>query len=181
LQHNPTEGSAFPLLFIITIFIFFKKHIGILLDFLGSRINPKGRRSRRRSTRRRKERKKESKKERKSPTIAHTLTTRLSRNLAFIFIILVLPCALLPPHSAPSFLLRSLTRRNSNMGIKSRVLIIGATGYIGKHVARASVAEGHPTSILIRPSTLTTKAELVASFKDLGITFVEVYDAHTDT
>ena len=63
---------------------------------------------------------------------------------------------------------------NSDMGVKSRVLIIGATGYIGKHVARASVAEGHPTSILIRPSTLTTKAELVTSFKDLGITLVEV-------
>ncbi|MCO5568809.1 hypothetical protein L7F22_022509 [Adiantum nelumboides] len=59
------------------------------------------------------------------------------------------------------------------MGVKSRVLIFGGTGYIGKHIVRASVAEGHPTSIFIRSSTQQTKAELLSSFKDLGVSIIE--------
>ncbi|MCO5577270.1 hypothetical protein L7F22_031097 [Adiantum nelumboides] len=43
------------------------------------------------------------------------------------------------------------------MGVKSRVLILGRTGYIGKHIVRASIAEGHLTLssfalLLNRPS-----------------------------
>eukprot|EP00250_Pteridium_aquilinum_P011667 c20226_g1_i1 orf=244-1164(+) len=59
------------------------------------------------------------------------------------------------------------------MGVKSKVLIFGGTGYIGKHIARASAAEGHPTSIFSRPATLQAKAELIETFKADGITIVE--------
>eukprot|EP00249_Psilotum_nudum_P018219 c26698_g1_i1 orf=565-1479(-) len=52
----------------------------------------------------------------------------------------------------------------------SKVLIIGSTGYIGKHVARASLALGHPTFLLLRPTTASdpAKGELIESFKALG-------------
>ncbi|KAI5078869.1 hypothetical protein GOP47_0006540 [Adiantum capillus-veneris] len=56
---------------------------------------------------------------------------------------------------------------------KSRVLIFGGTGYIGKHIVRASAAEGHPTALFIRPETLQSKPDLIASFKSLGVTFVQ--------
>ncbi|MCO5570144.1 hypothetical protein L7F22_023861 [Adiantum nelumboides] len=58
-------------------------------------------------------------------------------------------------------------------GVKSRVLVFGGTGYIGKHIVRASVAEGHLTSLFIRPATLHSKPDLLASFKSLGVAFVE--------
>ena len=56
----------------------------------------------------------------------------------------------------------------------SRILIIGGTGYIGRHVARASAALGHPTFVLVRESTVSdpSKAQLVESFKSSGITIV---------
>lgn len=54
---------------------------------------------------------------------------------------------------------------------KSRILIIGATGYIGPYIARASIAAGHPTFVLIRPETAInpSKADLIESFKQSGI------------
>nr|AAF64179.1 phenylcoumaran benzylic ether reductase homolog TH4 [Tsuga heterophylla] len=57
------------------------------------------------------------------------------------------------------------------MGSKSRVLIIGGTGYIGRHVAKASLDLGHPTFLLLRestPSSNSEKAQLVESFKASG-------------
>eukprot|EP00249_Psilotum_nudum_P018220 c26698_g1_i4 orf=565-1479(-) len=53
---------------------------------------------------------------------------------------------------------------------RTKVLIIGSTGYIGKHVARASLALGHPTFLLLRPSTASdpAKEQLIESFKALG-------------
>ena len=53
-------------------------------------------------------------------------------------------------------------------------MIIGGTGYIGRHVARASAALGHPTFVLVRESTVSdpSKAQLVESFKSSGITIV---------
>eukprot|EP01018_Ginkgo_biloba_P023126 Gb_31879 [translate_table: standard] len=57
------------------------------------------------------------------------------------------------------------------MGEKSRILIVGATGYIGKYVAKASAALGHPTLVLVRPTTAShpDKAQLLDSFKSAGI------------
>ncbi|BBN01143.1 protein MpLAR-like3 [Marchantia polymorpha subsp. ruderalis] len=55
---------------------------------------------------------------------------------------------------------------------KSKVLIIGATGYIGKNVCKASVKQGHPTFILVRSliSADPAKAELIKSFQESGVT-----------
>ncbi|KAH9319820.1 hypothetical protein KI387_021589 [Taxus chinensis] len=52
----------------------------------------------------------------------------------------------------------------------SRILIIGATGYIGRHIANASLAQGHPTFLLVRESTTSNpeKAQLLESFTSKG-------------
>eukprot|EP01018_Ginkgo_biloba_P008362 Gb_21755 [translate_table: standard] len=57
---------------------------------------------------------------------------------------------------------------------RSRILIIGATGYIGRHVANASAALGHPTLILVRETTASNpeKSQLLESFKSSGVTIV---------
>jgi len=53
---------------------------------------------------------------------------------------------------------------------KSRILIIGATGYIGSHFTKASLAEGHPTFLLVRESAASSpeKAKLLESFHASG-------------
>lgn len=58
---------------------------------------------------------------------------------------------------------------------RSRVLVIGGTGHIGKHIVAASVHRGHPTSVLIRdaaPSDLA-KAQLLKSFIDSGVALIK--------
>lgn len=62
------------------------------------------------------------------------------------------------------------------MGEKSKILIIGGTGYIGKHIVKASAKAGHPTYALIRESTLSdpAKANLLHNFKTLGVNLVPV-------
>ncbi|ERM95821.1 hypothetical protein AMTR_s00060p00066070 [Amborella trichopoda] len=56
----------------------------------------------------------------------------------------------------------------------SRVLIIGATGYIGRFVAEASVMSGKPTFILLRhgPAACPAKAQTVRALEDAGATIV---------
>jgi hypothetical protein len=55
------------------------------------------------------------------------------------------------------------------MANPSRILIVGATGEIGKYVVQASVKLGHPTFILVRPgSSDPAKKALVAEFQSLG-------------
>ncbi|KAK1269628.1 Isoeugenol synthase 1 [Acorus gramineus] len=55
----------------------------------------------------------------------------------------------------------------------SKILVIGATGYIGKHLVRASVAAGHPTIVLIRAETLAStdpsKQSLFKEFQSIGV------------
>lgn len=53
---------------------------------------------------------------------------------------------------------------------KNRILVMGATGGLGKHVAKASIKEGYPTFILVRPATSedAAKKALVAEFESLG-------------
>ncbi|XP_056160578.1 phenylcoumaran benzylic ether reductase Pyrc5-like [Syzygium oleosum] len=66
------------------------------------------------------------------------------------------------------------------MAEKSRVLVIGGTGYIGKFIVEASAKSGHPTFALARESTLSSpaKAKIVEGFKSLGFNLVEgdMYD-----
>nr|XP_043636514.1 eugenol synthase 1-like isoform X2 [Erigeron canadensis] len=55
---------------------------------------------------------------------------------------------------------------------KSKILVIGGTGYIGKFIVEASVKAGHPTFVLVRESTVAdpVKNKLVESFKNSGVT-----------
>jgi uncharacterized protein YbjT (DUF2867 family) len=54
----------------------------------------------------------------------------------------------------------------------SRILIIGSTGHIGRYIAKASIAFGHPTFLLVRESTTNSlkseKAKLLESFESAG-------------
>ncbi|CAM6085918.1 unnamed protein product [Calypogeia fissa] len=56
----------------------------------------------------------------------------------------------------------------------SKILIIGPTGAIGKHMVTASVKLGHPTFALVRSTTSSdpAKAKLLKSFENTGVTFL---------
>lgn len=56
----------------------------------------------------------------------------------------------------------------------SRILIIGGTGYIGRHITTASLAQGHPTFLLVRESSAPNpdKAKLLETFKSSGATIL---------
>nr|TKW21371.1 hypothetical protein SEVIR_4G162800v2 [Setaria viridis] len=58
---------------------------------------------------------------------------------------------------------------------RSRVLVIGGTGYIGRFIVASSCREGHPTSVLVRDSALAdpAKAALLQGFRDTGVTLVK--------
>ncbi|MED6148315.1 hypothetical protein PIB30_118064 [Stylosanthes scabra] len=57
---------------------------------------------------------------------------------------------------------------------KSKVLIIGGTGYIGKRLVKASLSLGHETYLLKRPenSLDIDKLQLLMSFKEQGAKLV---------
>ncbi|CAD5317267.1 unnamed protein product [Arabidopsis thaliana] len=57
---------------------------------------------------------------------------------------------------------------------KSKILVIGGTGYIGKFLVEASAKAGHSTFALVREATLSdpVKGKTVQSFKDLGVTIL---------
>lgn len=56
-----------------------------------------------------------------------------------------------------------------------RVLIIGATGFIGKFVAEASLATAHPTYLLVRPGPITpSKNATIKSFQEKGAIVIRV-------
>ncbi|XP_059653795.1 phenylcoumaran benzylic ether reductase Betv6 [Cornus florida] len=66
------------------------------------------------------------------------------------------------------------------MAEKSKILIIGGTGYIGKFIVRASASSGHPTFALVRESTVSSpdKSQIIESFKSSGVTLIhgDLYD-----
>ncbi|KAL7182383.1 hypothetical protein ACSBR1_041151 [Camellia fascicularis] len=57
---------------------------------------------------------------------------------------------------------------------KSKVLIVGGMGYLGRRLVKASLAEGHKTYVLHRPEIGVDidKAQLLLSFKDQGANLV---------
>ncbi|XP_020217249.1 isoflavone reductase homolog A622-like [Cajanus cajan] len=60
------------------------------------------------------------------------------------------------------------------MASKSKILVLGGTGYIGKFIVKASAEAGHPTFVLIRETTLShpEKSKLIESFKTYGATLL---------
>ncbi|MQL88734.1 hypothetical protein Taro_021303 [Colocasia esculenta] len=65
---------------------------------------------------------------------------------------------------------------------KSKVLVIGGTGYIGRFMVEASAKAGNPTFLLLRKSSAESanshRAKLLQGFKDAGVTFLygDLYD-----
>jgi putative NADH-flavin reductase len=66
------------------------------------------------------------------------------------------------------------------MAQKSKILVIGATGYIGKYIVVASAKAGHPTFALVRESTASNpeKSHVIESFKSSGVTLLYVCFHH---
>ncbi|KAJ9186562.1 hypothetical protein P3X46_002119 [Hevea brasiliensis] len=66
------------------------------------------------------------------------------------------------------------------MADKSKILIVGGTGYFGKFVVEASARAGHPTFALARESTVSdpVKGKIIENFKNLGVTILpgDLYD-----
>ncbi|TKY70406.1 Isoflavone reductase protein [Spatholobus suberectus] len=60
------------------------------------------------------------------------------------------------------------------MAAKSKILVLGGTGYIGKFIVKASAEAGHPTFALVRESTVShpEKSKLIESFKSSGVTLL---------
>ncbi|KAL8266875.1 hypothetical protein R6Q59_004219 [Mikania micrantha] len=58
---------------------------------------------------------------------------------------------------------------------KSKILVVGATGYVGKRIVKASLAQGHPTHILTRREIGfdIEKVQMLLSFKEQGARLVE--------
>ncbi|XP_024933808.2 isoeugenol synthase 1 isoform X3 [Ziziphus jujuba] len=59
---------------------------------------------------------------------------------------------------------------------KSKILIFGATGYLGKYMVKASVSAGHPTFVYVRPikpNTDPSKLQLHKQFGSMGVTIFQ--------
>ncbi|PON32299.1 Hopanoid-associated sugar epimerase [Parasponia andersonii] len=62
---------------------------------------------------------------------------------------------------------------------KSKILIFGATGYLGKYMVKASLSEGHPTFAYVRPinpDADQSKLQFHKEFQSLGITIFQSND-----
>ncbi|KAL9321636.1 hypothetical protein ACSQ67_009689 [Phaseolus vulgaris] len=61
-------------------------------------------------------------------------------------------------------------------GRKSKIVIFGGSGYIGKYLVKASASLGHPTFVYTRPlnaQTSSSKAQLCKDFNHMGVTLVQ--------
>ncbi|PWA45407.1 NAD(P)-binding domain-containing protein [Artemisia annua] len=58
---------------------------------------------------------------------------------------------------------------------KSKILVVGGTGYIGKRIVKASLAQGHPTYVLMRRELgfEIEKLQMLLSFKKQGAHLIE--------
>lgn len=58
---------------------------------------------------------------------------------------------------------------------KSRILVVGGTGYVGRRIVKASLAEGHPTYILRRPEIGLDmdKLQTLLEFRRQGALLIE--------
>ncbi|GLU02890.1 hypothetical protein SLE2022_201230 [Rubroshorea leprosula] len=66
------------------------------------------------------------------------------------------------------------------MAEKSKILVIGGTGYFGKFIVEAAAKAGHPTFLLVREATLSNpaKSNIIQNFKNMGVNFLigDLYD-----
>ena len=62
------------------------------------------------------------------------------------------------------------------MAEKSKILVIGGTGSIGKFVVQAGAKSGHPTFALVRESAFAdpVKGKVIQEFKNSGVTLIHV-------
>ncbi|CAI0418786.1 unnamed protein product [Linum tenue] len=69
------------------------------------------------------------------------------------------------------------------MAIKSKVLVVGGTGYIGRRIVAASLAQGHTTYVLKRPESGLDieKLQILLSFKKQGAHLVEASFSDQDS
>ncbi|CAN1835628.1 Phenylcoumaran benzylic ether reductase Betv6 [Linum perenne] len=84
--------------------------------------------------------------------------------------------ALSTTHDTPNPINSTNSSSQPQMAEKSKILIIGGTGYIGKFIVEASLKAGHPTFVLVREATVSdpVKGKLVDSFKSSGATLLHV-------
>lgn len=60
---------------------------------------------------------------------------------------------------------------------KSKILVFGATGYLGKYMVKASASMGHPTYAYVRPlhpDSAPSKLQLHQEFESMGVTIFQV-------
>ena len=69
------------------------------------------------------------------------------------------------------------------MANKSKILVIGGTGYIGKYLVEESAKSGHPTFALARESSLShpQKSKIIDTFKNYGVTLIFVCSLETNS
>ena len=71
--------------------------------------------------------------------------------------------------------LPSMTVTPSVSSAKGRVLIVGATGFIGQFVTESSLDTGRSTYVLVRPSACgPSKAKIIKAFQDKGAIILHV-------
>ncbi|KAF5751776.1 hypothetical protein HS088_TW02G00794 [Tripterygium wilfordii] len=63
---------------------------------------------------------------------------------------------------------------------KSKILVFGATGYLGSYMVKASVSLGHPTYVYVRPIKSKTDAAKLAVHKELESIGVTIFQGELD-
>ncbi|KAH6827290.1 hypothetical protein C2S53_001869 [Perilla frutescens var. hirtella] len=56
---------------------------------------------------------------------------------------------------------------------KSKILIFGSSGYLGKYLIKASISMGNPTYAYLRPRTDPSKLQLLKHFQSMGVTIYQ--------
>lgn len=67
-----------------------------------------------------------------------------------------------------------MTVTTSVSSAKGRVLIVGATGFIGQFVTESSLDAGRSTYVLVRPSACAPKAKIIKAFQDKSAIILHV-------
>uniref|UniRef100_A0A2C9W111 NmrA-like domain-containing protein n=1 Tax=Manihot esculenta TaxID=3983 RepID=A0A2C9W111_MANES len=63
---------------------------------------------------------------------------------------------------------------------KSKILIIGATGYLGEYMVKASLSMAHPIYAYVRPlkasdTNYSSKLQLLRQFQSMGVPVFQVF------